>query len=247
MLKGGSNYRPGGYSGNWYFPQALELNSHNKYFLMSDRYERASTVGFRCVVDYDATPVPSPPTPPTPTPPSCTTQDDTDYLGGDYRDVAAATPTECCYACRADAQCFVGVFFGGRCYLKDASVPPASSSSGRVAVLKGTPSPTPPTPPTPPSSWEQHVGVNCYQGHGAVPATGGDPGCYQGPGAAQPSLSECKNQCDGSVDCESVIVMTDREGGGPCCLIKNVVLDQCVHDSSNYWSLWTRSAGALAI
>merc|ERR1711907_7733 len=49
ILRGGSNYRPSG--SHWYFPQALELNTHNKYFLMDDRYERAGTVGFRCVVD----------------------------------------------------------------------------------------------------------------------------------------------------------------------------------------------------
>jgi len=49
LLRGGSNYLPSGSS--WYFPQALELNKHNKYFLMDDRYERAGTVGFRCVVD----------------------------------------------------------------------------------------------------------------------------------------------------------------------------------------------------
>ena len=36
----------------WYFPQARDsLETHNKYFLMSDRYERAGTMGFRCVVD----------------------------------------------------------------------------------------------------------------------------------------------------------------------------------------------------
>lgn len=49
ILRGGSNYRPDGSS--WYFPQALELNLHEKYFLMDDVYERAGTIGFRCVVD----------------------------------------------------------------------------------------------------------------------------------------------------------------------------------------------------
>jgi len=51
ILRGGSNYRPSG--SLWYFPQALELNTHNKYFLMDDRYERAGTVGFRCAVDAE--------------------------------------------------------------------------------------------------------------------------------------------------------------------------------------------------
>lgn len=49
LVRGGSNYRPSG--SGWYFPQAKELNKHNKYFLFDDRYERVGTVGFRCVVD----------------------------------------------------------------------------------------------------------------------------------------------------------------------------------------------------
>ena len=49
LTRGGSNYYPTG--SHWYYPQALELGSHNKYFLMDDRYERAGTIGFRCVVD----------------------------------------------------------------------------------------------------------------------------------------------------------------------------------------------------
>jgi len=49
ILRGGSNYYPNG--STWYFPQAKELNKHNKYFLFADSYERAGTVGFRCVVD----------------------------------------------------------------------------------------------------------------------------------------------------------------------------------------------------
>lgn len=49
ILRGGSNYRPSG--STWYFPQARLLNTHNKYFLMDDSYERAGTLGFRCVKD----------------------------------------------------------------------------------------------------------------------------------------------------------------------------------------------------
>jgi len=49
IVRGGSNYYPQG--SDWYFPQALELNTHNKYFLFEDSYERAGTVGFRCIVD----------------------------------------------------------------------------------------------------------------------------------------------------------------------------------------------------
>lgn len=61
LLRGSSYYRP--YTGtaypsypqylNWYFPAALELNKHAKYFLMDDAYERAGTIGFRCVKDAD--------------------------------------------------------------------------------------------------------------------------------------------------------------------------------------------------
>jgi len=49
LLRGGSNYRPSG--STWYFPNQPELNTHNKYFLMSDSYERAGTIGFRCLAD----------------------------------------------------------------------------------------------------------------------------------------------------------------------------------------------------
>ncbi len=53
VLRGGSNYRPAGSA--WYFPNRIELNTHGKYFLMSDSYERAGTVGMRCVVDASRT------------------------------------------------------------------------------------------------------------------------------------------------------------------------------------------------
>ena len=49
ILRGSANYRPA--SSMWFFPSALELNKHGKYFLMSDSYERAGTVGFRCAAD----------------------------------------------------------------------------------------------------------------------------------------------------------------------------------------------------
>jgi formylglycine-generating enzyme required for sulfatase activity len=50
ILRGGSNYRPDG--SHRYFPQVRDsLATHNKYFLLSDRYERAGTIGFRCVYD----------------------------------------------------------------------------------------------------------------------------------------------------------------------------------------------------
>ena len=49
VLKGGSNYRPSG--SVWYLPQTRRLDVHQKYLLMSDGYERAGTIGFRCVAD----------------------------------------------------------------------------------------------------------------------------------------------------------------------------------------------------
>ena len=49
MLKGGSNYYAKGSS--WYFPNALKITTHQKAFLYSSGYERAATVGFRCVAD----------------------------------------------------------------------------------------------------------------------------------------------------------------------------------------------------
>lgn len=49
VLMGGSNYRPSG--SHWYFPQAKQLTQHQKHMIMDDTYERAGTIGFRCVVD----------------------------------------------------------------------------------------------------------------------------------------------------------------------------------------------------
>eukprot|EP00486_Rosalina_sp_Unknown_P008782 CAMPEP_0201589924 /NCGR_PEP_ID=MMETSP0190_2-20130828/172184_1 /ASSEMBLY_ACC=CAM_ASM_000263 /TAXON_ID=37353 /ORGANISM="Rosalina sp." /LENGTH=962 /DNA_ID=CAMNT_0048045033 /DNA_START=27 /DNA_END=2915 /DNA_ORIENTATION=+ len=49
VVRGSANYRPDG--SMWYFPNAWELQQHNKYFLMDDSYERAGTIGFRCAAD----------------------------------------------------------------------------------------------------------------------------------------------------------------------------------------------------
>ena len=52
LLKGGSSYVMDGAS--WYFPQAQTLAEHGKYFLYSDGWERAATIGFRCIADRKA-------------------------------------------------------------------------------------------------------------------------------------------------------------------------------------------------
>jgi hypothetical protein len=57
VLKGSSLFNPvlsGDFPslpqpGNWYFPQAPKLTTHNRLLLMDDSYERAGTLGFRCV------------------------------------------------------------------------------------------------------------------------------------------------------------------------------------------------------
>ena len=49
ILRGGSHYRPQG--SDWYFPQALRLDQHGKYLLMSPGKDRSGAIGFRCVVD----------------------------------------------------------------------------------------------------------------------------------------------------------------------------------------------------
>lgn len=38
---------------HWYFPQTFQNNQWNKYFLMSDSWERAGTLGFRCIADAE--------------------------------------------------------------------------------------------------------------------------------------------------------------------------------------------------
>ena len=46
----GSTPHPMGGS-HWYFPTAFQLNQFGKYFLMGGSYDRAGTIGFRCVAD----------------------------------------------------------------------------------------------------------------------------------------------------------------------------------------------------
>jgi formylglycine-generating enzyme required for sulfatase activity len=51
ILRGGDYYRPQG--SIWYFPQAYRNDQHGKLLMMSPSYDRAGTLGFRCVVDAD--------------------------------------------------------------------------------------------------------------------------------------------------------------------------------------------------
>ena len=49
ILRGGSYYQPQG--SIWYFPQAYRNDQHGKLLLMAPSYDRAGTLGFRCVMD----------------------------------------------------------------------------------------------------------------------------------------------------------------------------------------------------
>lgn len=49
ILRGGSYYQPRG--SIWYFPQAYRNDEHGKLLLMAPSYDRAGTIGFRCVKD----------------------------------------------------------------------------------------------------------------------------------------------------------------------------------------------------
>ena len=51
ILRGGSYYQPQG--SIWYFPQAYRNDQHGKLLLMSSSYDRAGTLGFRCVQDAE--------------------------------------------------------------------------------------------------------------------------------------------------------------------------------------------------
>jgi formylglycine-generating enzyme required for sulfatase activity len=51
ILRGGSYYQPQG--SIWYFPQAYRNDQHGKLLLMAPGYDRAGTLGFRCVVDAE--------------------------------------------------------------------------------------------------------------------------------------------------------------------------------------------------
>lgn len=39
------------FGSHWYFAPAFELNTYNKYYIMGGSYDRAGTIGFRCVAD----------------------------------------------------------------------------------------------------------------------------------------------------------------------------------------------------
>lgn len=64
LLKGSSLYAPMLSAdfpalrqvGNWYFPQSPQVDRHGRMMLMDDTYERAATLGFRCVADHPETP-----------------------------------------------------------------------------------------------------------------------------------------------------------------------------------------------
>ena len=51
VLRGGSYYQPQG--SKWYFPQAYRNDQHGKLLLMAESYDRAATLGFRCVMDAE--------------------------------------------------------------------------------------------------------------------------------------------------------------------------------------------------
>ncbi len=51
ILRGGNNYQPQG--SIWYFPEAYRNDQHGKLLLMAPSYDRAGTLGFRCVVDAE--------------------------------------------------------------------------------------------------------------------------------------------------------------------------------------------------
>jgi formylglycine-generating enzyme required for sulfatase activity len=51
LLRGGSFYQPVASTlsdPNWYFPQALAANQHNRFLVISESYDRSSQIGFRC-------------------------------------------------------------------------------------------------------------------------------------------------------------------------------------------------------
>ena len=45
---------------DWYFAPSLELDKHSIWLLMKDSYDRARTVGFRCVEDIPGESAPGP-------------------------------------------------------------------------------------------------------------------------------------------------------------------------------------------
>lgn len=51
ILRGGDYYQPQG--SIWYFPQAYRNDQHGKLLLMAPSYDRAGTLGFRCVQDAE--------------------------------------------------------------------------------------------------------------------------------------------------------------------------------------------------
>ena len=85
-------------------------------------------------------------------------------------------------------------------------------------------------------TWDQHQGLNCYQGKGAEKI-------YPYPFAKDLSLSECRAACEADNVCEGIVVENGKETSGKCWKVKNVQLSKCV--TQNKYNFNMKSEGIL--
>jgi len=125
------------------------------------------------------------------------------------------------------------VISGGRLQCAGSTVP------SPVPITTPPPMPSPvPSPTTPPSSrpapisvpplsgsssgWILHVGLNCWENHGALPISGADPldGTF--------TVDGCRRQCEKTLACQAAVVRSGwDDGSSPCFLRRSLLMNKC--------------------
>ena len=83
------------------------------------------------------------------------------------------------------------------------------------------------------SSWTQHVGKNCYTGHGAI-----DLEHPEGSSCGTMSLAACQAKCDGLAGCSAITVAAGQGSDVTCFRRSNIVLSQCAEQGG--FSTWVK-------
>merc|ERR1712150_8940 len=170
---------------------------------MDDSWERAGTIGIRCVagsIDDDSEKPCFPPAPPAPTPPK---PDYTEHLGSnaylyhggipvgeDHSVLSGGTVAECTALCDDNPLCSCVTFKSstGECWLRSGCVPSDFDKDASYDTYQ-----------KPNFSYKAFSGANAYHGHGGEPIGQDSPVT-----ASSGSVIECKSYCDANPLCECV-------------------------------------------